>query len=228
MRIVGDLQKKTSVCLLLAALVLAFSTPRCLADMWINPGDVLSGTLTYDAGEVITGGNWASNTSFYYEVSRPLDQSLPLHYLYTFTPSPSAPSWSHFILEVSKAGDLPAFDPANPMDYVGPGSLDPDDPKYYTGGPSNPGFPAAESIFGIKFGTEESVATIQFDSFRLPMWGDFFVKGGRDSFAYNSGLGTLAGANILVPDGAYVPVPGAFLLGLLGLGAAGMKLRKYA
>lgn len=220
--------KNSVAYLFVAVLALAFSTPTCLADMWMNPGDVLSGTLTYDSGEVIAGGDWGSNTSFYYEVSRPLDESLPLHYLYTFTPEPDKPSWSHFILEVSKAGDLPAFDPANPMDYVGPGSLDPDDPKYYTGSPSNPGFPAAESIFGIKFDTVESVATIEFDSFRLPMEGDFFIKGGPDTFAYNSGLGTLAGANILVPDGAYVPVPGAFLLGMLGLGVVGMKLRKYA
>lgn len=226
MRIVGDLQKKTSARLLLAALVLSFSTPRCFADMWMNPGDVLSGTLTYDAGEVITGGSWGSNTSFYYEVSRPLDQSLPLHYLYTFTPSPSAPSWSHFVLEVSKAGNLPAFDPMNPMDYVGPGGLDPDDPKSYIDGPSNPGL--IVPIFGIKFGSMGTSDTVEFDSYRLPMWGDFYIKGGRDTFAYNSGLGTFTGANILVPDGAYVPLPGAFLLGLLGLGAVGVKLRKYA
>ena len=35
-------------------------------------------------------------------------------------------------------------------------------------------------------------------------------------------------AYIAVPDTAYVPVPGAVILGLLGLGAAGIKLRKFA
>ena len=233
MQIVRDLQKKRSVCLLLAALVLAFSTPRCLADIYIAPGITESGALTGGGGGIITNSSdpliaWGPLTSFYYEVSRPLDQTLPLHYKYTFTPSPDAPSWSHFILEVSQEGDLPAFDLSNPMDFSGAGVFEDEDPTFYGPSPSNPGIPG--TIFGIKYDTTASGSgsTVEFDSYRLPMWGDFYIKGGRSPYAYNSGFGALDGANILVPDGAYVPLPGAFLLGLVGLGAAGMKLRKYA
>jgi hypothetical protein len=43
----------------------------------------------------------------------------------------------------------------------------------------------------------------------------------------NDGLHDVAIDNLKVYS-SVVPVPGAFLLGLLGLGAAGMKLRKYA
>ena len=60
------------------------------------------------------------------------------------------------------------------------------------------------------------------------MEGDFYTKGGPDTYAYNSGFGTLDGANIPVPNSHYVPVPGAVLLGLLGLGAAGIKLRRFS
>jgi hypothetical protein len=59
------------------------------------------------------------------------------------------------------------------------------------------------------------------------MEGDFYTKGGPDTYAFNSGFGILDGDNILVPNSHYVPVPGAVLLGLLGLGAAGIKLRRF-
>jgi len=210
-------------------LCLSFSAK---ADIPMAPGDVLDGTLTFDLGQVLTGVTWGSNTSFYYEVSRPDDETLPLHYLYTFTPSPEAPSWSHFILEVSQAGILPVFNLANPMDYTGDDyGFDEDDPTSYTGGPSNPGL-GTQTIFGIKFGGEddglEGIDTVEFDSYRLPMWGDFYIKGGPDTYAYNSGLTNPDGAKILVPDGEYVPVPGALLLGVMGLSAAGIKLRRFA
>jgi hypothetical protein len=225
-----NIQIKAFTCLFAVAIVLVgLSGTRCLADfIWMDPGDVLDGTLTVDAGEIIVGGDWGSGTEFYYQVTRPDDPTAPLHYLYTFTEVPSSPSWSHFILEVSQAaeGELPAFDVGNPMDYSnGPGVEG--NATWYGPAVGNPGFPAGQSIFGIKINPGES-GTIEFDSYRLPMWGDFYVKGGPDSFAYNSGLGSLNGANILVPDTKYVPTPGAVLLGILGLGIAGLKLRKYA
>jgi len=215
-------------------LCLSFSAK---ADIPMAPGDVLQGTLTHALGEVITGGGWGTDamggytTTFEYMVTRPDDETLPLHYAYTFTPVPEAPSWSHFILEVSQAGDLPAFDLGNPMDYTGADyGFDEDDPKSYIGGSSNPGLTAP--IFGIKFGGDESALegkdSVEFYSYRLPMWGDFYIKGGPDAYAYNSGLTSDTGAQILVPDGEYVPVPGALLLGMLGLSAAGIKLRRFA
>jgi hypothetical protein len=196
--------------------------------IWMDPGDVLSDTLTVDAGTIIAGASWGSGTEFYYEVTRPLDETLPVHYYYEFTASDS-PDLSHLILQVSEAveGGLPGFDPDNPMDYLNGPTVANNMAMSYGPGPGNPGIPA--SIWGIKFEDGLSLSTIEFDSYRLPMDGSFFAKGGTDSFAYNSGLAFPdSGAFILVPDTKYVPVPGAVLLGILGLGAVGYKLRKYA
>ncbi|UCF16852.1 MAG: hypothetical protein JSW59_05220 [Phycisphaerales bacterium] len=218
---------KTVTCLFAVAIVLVgFSGTPSVADLWMDPGDSLSDTLTVGADEIIVGGNWGSGTEFYYEVTRPLDEIAPLHYLYTLT-VPSGSDLSHFILEVSNEDVLPAFDVGNPMDYLnGPGVEE--NANWYGPSASNTGFPAGQSIWGIKFEDDMPLWTIEFDSYRLPMEGDFYAKGGDLSYAYNSGLGSLDGANILVPDTSYVPVPGAVLLAILGLAVVGYKHRKYA
>ena len=63
-----------------------------------------------------------------------------------------------------------------------------------------------------------------FTSDRAPMEGDFYAKGGNDSFAYNSGFGDRDGAKILVPDTVAqrisITEPGTMLLfggGILGI-----------
>lgn len=222
---------KTVRSLLATAIVLiGFSGAPCMADfIWMDPGDILSDTLTVDAGTIIAGGSWGSGTEFSYEVSRPLDPTEPLHYSYTFTAS-GAPALSHFILQVSEAviGGLAGFDPDNPLDYIDGPTVADDPMLYLPGGGDNPGMPAG-GLWGIKFEDGMPLWTIEFDSFRLPMDGSFYAKGGSESYAYNSGLEFPdTGAFILVPDTKYVPVPGAVLLGILGLGAVGIKLRKNA
>lgn len=222
--------------ILLSLVIFAFSGSRCFADIWMDPGDILSGTLNaLPGGGLITNSTdpfiaWGPLTSFSYVVTRPSDESLPIHYEYTFMPLPYAPSWSHFILQVSDEDPegLPAFDLDNPMDFIGSGVFESEDPTLYGPSPSNPGIPG--TIFGIKYDTTASGSenTLEFDSYRLPMWGDFYVKGGNGPYAYNSSFGTLDGANIPVPNSHYVPVPGAFLLGILGLGVVGVKMRKFA
>ena len=227
-------QIKSFICFVaVAVLLVGLAGSPCVADVYqMNPDTFLEGTLTFDAGTIIAdnpvvGDGWGSGTEFYYKVTRPLDETAPLHYYYEFTAS-GKPALSHFILQVSEAGgDLPGFDPTNPMDFDnGPTVAEP--PDLFGPASGNPGFPAGKSMWGIKFEDDMPLWIIEFDSYRLPMDGSFYAKGGDTSFAYNSGLGDPDGAFILVPDTSYVPVPGAVLLGILGLGAVGIKLRKYA
>ena len=69
-----------------------------------------------------------------------------------------------------------------------------------------------------------------------PTWGDFYAKDGKDNhgtidvYAYNTNFGADNNSTlykVAVPDTkTVVPVPGAVLLGRLGLSAAGRKLRR--
>jgi hypothetical protein len=113
----------------------------------------------------------------------------------------------------------------------------------------NPGMPG--SVYGIKFDdtADEGIdLTIFFDSDRAPVWGDFYAKNGDDKtgegsiYLHNAGFsladplalpadGSVDGLHLLVPDTMSeppvpVPVPGAVLLGSVGLSVAGYVLRR--
>jgi len=177
------------------------------------------------------------------------------HYSYTFTVS--SKSLSHFILQVSDTFDLWGYPEE---DFVN-ATLDPLgleaflDTYYGTDGKPNPGMPG--SIYGLKFenlseddpffGTG-TTWTWSFDSWREPVWGNFFAVDGQDlddqwAYAYNSGFlldpdvwyNEEEGIHnydvfgyIARPDTTIVPIPTAVLLSILGLGAVGIKLRKFA
>lgn len=150
-------------------------------------------------------------------------------YHYEFTVAANAKDLSHIIFEVS-----PTFT-SDDLIYSGSltailGSYSSDD------GSSNPGMPGI--LYGIKFeDLPEDTKTwvIEFTSPRVPVWGDFYAVDGKQpgdiAYAYNKGF-TLNDVDemtnhIAVPDTlSYVPVPGAMLLGALGLGAAGLRLRR--
>lgn len=182
--------------------------------------------------QLIVGGNWVdSGYVVSYEVTQNMNGTWHYEYsLRTLSGGGLTPNTSHFVLQLSENIN-PQTDLFN---FSGPIA----DIEYGTFGPSpgNPGFPAGESIFGMKINTTNGVADFSFDSVRAPMWGDFYAKGASD-FAYNSDLGVfVANANdylspamgalgqplnkILVPD-TVIPAPGAAaLLGLGGLLAA--------
>lgn len=214
------------LCVLIVLVGLSGSV--CLADLY-------SGSITSTLGEILTEGDWTSGeVTVSWEITEVTDADLDpdvdyYHYEYTVT-VPEAPAMSHFVLQVSPefaAEDL--FD----LDYE-PGDLAAVGPGNY------------EGIWGLKFEDQFSsdlTQTWSFNCLREPLWGDFYAKagsalGGPYGIAYNEGFGIdpyginggLAQglAYIARIDTNYVPVPTAVLLGILGLGVVGIRLRKYA
>ena len=241
---------KILVLLLLAALVMTFSPQRCLADIYgtaVAPSDYQGyldngiasdpfGTGAAANDGLVTSDGWTDTyglTRIVWDIAQNADGSFT--YSYTFTVPQKYPS--HLIIEVSDAfersdafnvEDIENFDEILVDEYDGTD-------------PSNPYMPG--TINGIKFDINENaqdvVTEVTFDSWRQPVWGDFYSKDGRGlvpgggtdwATAWNTGLVDHEdpdGAYLAVPD-TIIPVPGAVLLGILGLGVAGLKLRKYA
>jgi len=212
--------------------IVALLPLTCPADLY--PGPLGSGSLTGASGGITATDGWTTTAALSWELTWNADGSL--HYKYTWTAANK--EISHFILEVSKDFSL-----SNPLDYFnGVLPMDEDPQTYDSDGPgkSNPGMPG--SVWGLKYETTAMTFVLEFDSFRAPMWGDFYAKDGtynppdgpkEDVYAYNAGFGKaeIYDADgdlwkIAVPDTSYVPITGAVLLGMLGLGAAGLRLRR--
>ncbi len=104
----------------------------------------------------------------------------------------------------------------------------------------NPSMPAA--IYGIRWETPDDVDrvnwTVSFDSWRAPVWGDFYAKDGIDggvlSVAWNTGFGVDPTDTttdftdwIARPNGTPIPEPATLLLFGAGIaGLAGLRLRR--
>ncbi|MBN2589433.1 MAG: hypothetical protein JXA96_06200 [Sedimentisphaerales bacterium] len=215
--------------------------------------DLYNGSLSYPTGITApSDGNinaWAStSTSITWVVTQNANKTW--HYSYTFTVPEK--DISHFILEVSDnftSDDFLGF--SNPLLLASvktDGSWIAYDPAVYnssSNGNSNPGMPG--DIYGIKFELKDIDSTVwhfEFDSTKQPMWGDFYAVDGKKPadptfcdcepsiipYAYNMGFGNnlqISEGHIAVPD-TVVPLPGAILLGTLGILVSGIKLRKFA
>lgn len=201
----------------------------------------LTGSRAKAALEIITGGNYSTQN---FTVSWEITPGAGTYsYKYTFT-NFGAPELSHLTLDLSaactggSAGCIQNYSSNGVIGSVEYGSFGPH--------PSNPGFPAGTSIQGIKFDDLDGSGTgfyIEFDSNRVPVYGDIYGKGGAGSYFYNAGLANHGSENInyfvVVPDSqvvgellpppqVHLPEPSTVLLlggGLVGL-AAWRRLRK--
>lgn len=160
-------------------------------------------------------------------------------YHYQYDLSGLEQNLSHLIIQVSDNFTIEdIWNATQTMANGDPQTYSPSDP-----GESNPGLP--NSIFGIKFsGAAGDTYTVEFDSDRAPMWGNFYAKDGKMprtdivNYAYNNGLANLTSENILdfiaVPDTVgngddeepVIPEPMTLGLVGIGLGMTGLVWRR--
>ncbi|HSW00492.1 MAG TPA: hypothetical protein VLI39_09990 [Sedimentisphaerales bacterium] len=213
-------------------------------------GLTYDGTLSVADGGLIATDKWnAAGTKLSWIVSNEVTPGL-WHYSYTLTVlSPRltvpSPAISHVIVEVSDGDPGPAFTisnllspTSNPLNWIaGPIEI-----QTYNPGPGNPGMPA--TVYGVKFNAADDmdakILTLEFDSDRVPVWGDLYAKGGSKSALFNAGFAaddpTVPAASgsyeshLLVPDTmtVVIPAPGALLLCGLGTGLLGWLRRRKA
>lgn len=223
-----------------AALTLAAAAPAAaqvngalIADPYT--GQYLTGTVT-----LLTSGSWGDPYQVKWEVQQDAEQTDLLRYTYTFLGAGyTAPSISHTIIQLTSGCTVAC---ASGAEYNGQeGSVEGGaqiGTQTSTGNGNSWDQALGWSFYGVKF--DQSVAgtvtTLSFLSTQLPVWGNIYLKGGRDSYAYNSGL-TGEGTDFIArPDGqtfggggggSVVPEPSTYLLlgsGLLGL--AGIARRR--
>jgi hypothetical protein len=189
---------------------------------------VYSGSLTSADGGLVGTGGWVADPShpatFGWTITQNSEQSWHYHYEFNITELQGA--LSHLILETSQ--NLTAADISNAMPSITDG-----DPRWYSASNGNPNMP--EPVFGVKLvGGLGAIRTMDFDSVRMPTWGDFYAKdGSKGGELWNAGFthpdtdpivsaqnGSI-GYHVLVPDTATsastVPSPGSFLLVSAGM-----------
>ena len=142
-------------------------------------GTAYSGILMSTDSGILGTGAWINPGPTWMEWSVTQNPDNSWHYDYLFG-HPEGET-SHVILEVS-----PTFTENDILDETGDFGVI--QIGLYEPGPSNPGMP--EPVYGIKFDQGYGLTTwFAFNSWRAPMWGDFYAKDGKApplSDAYDS------------------------------------------
>ncbi len=197
----------------------------------LSAGMVYTGQLVWDANEtqIEATAAWENtNTKIEWTVTELESGGFEYNYILTFPDK----NISHLIFELSE--NIQSID-----------GVDSNDIGFYSAsnGNSNPFMP--EEMYGVKFNTDgnSDVVEVTFIVDRVPIWGDFYVKDGKDGgdrvVAWNTGFTAndvdpypfLYGPDsndvkdhILVPDTVGVPEPASMTL--LGLGGIFAMLRR--
>lgn len=206
----------------LLVLVVAIS----LSASGASAAEIYSGSLTSDDDGLDGIGLWADpGSTLSWTVTE--NPGISWHYEYTLTVA--SKDISHILFEVSDAfaaGDYSNASHGN--DAIGDYGTD----------NGNPDIPS--TVHGLKFDeTEGTTLIISFDSIRVPVWGDFYAKDGKQAGdivqLWNTGLtaadtdptdapasGTVSN-HVLVPD-TYVPEP--VTMSILAFGGLALLCRR--
>jgi hypothetical protein len=212
------------------ALLLSAAVATSSAAVYGTAAPLGAGSRTESSGRIVTGDDYATDGLDFTISWNVVFSGGVFTYSYDLT-GYDDPNISHFILDLSDNCDETSECLYN-LDVSA--SIGPLEYETFGPGPSNAGFPAGSSITGVKIdniGGPQPPLSFSFDSKRAPMWGDFYFKGGKASFAYNAGLANHASNDILdfivVPDTATIgEIPEPFSLLLLGSGLLGVTLLK--
>ena len=231
---------RTSLVAVVAALVIGSGVSSSASPVYDTSalGELTGSRASGGNGLVIGGGNVTSASLSWVITSI----AGGYHYSYSFSEN-SQQSISHFVLDLSDncsgtSGCLQNVTTSGTyaLEY-----------GTFTKNNGNPGLPTGASIVGVKFDTLTSgdPFTFEFDSNRVPVYGDFYTKGGNpvskngkkdngeNGFAvYNSGAGNHQSTSIkdfiARPDTVTkeVPEPASLLLLGGGLMLAASRLRR--
>ena len=188
-----------------------------------------SGSLSSSDGGLEGVGAWVDpgDSYMYWEVSQ--NENSSWHYEYVLSVPNGESEISHFIVETSPTfTEDDIFNESGAFHQI-------EIKNHLETSPGSPELP--QDIFGIKFDDAYGhLLSINFDSWRDPVWGDFYAKGGRRTpqQVWNQGLTYVdpddAPANgsinnhILIPD--TIPEPASLLVMSVGVLIVRGKLRK--
>lgn len=200
------------------------------------PLDLYSDTLSWEEAGIVATPNWDNEeTTFSWNISSPT----PGLWHYEYVWQTDGADLSHITLELTEGAIADDF---SNWQYLY-ASVEDESPEFGWFDPdtgnSNPGMPGSIYGFKLDLASDSAVFGFSFDTWRSPVWGDFYAKDGKHNaggpnggftYAYNAGFSdpdANDGFHAAVPNGYSVSDPGttAALLGLAMAGIAGLRQR---